>query len=349
MRILVIAPKDIRLKHIAEGILEEVKNFCVGSKIEFFTVANFYSACSYFEKKITKLGIKNFEKNYIEKLQADLELICKNFIPDFILILDGANIPIPIQKFLSQYKIILWLWDSLQPSSELQNFVTFAEKVFCFEYDDLKYLREKYNIAAHYLPLGVNEKIYYPAECKKDIDISFVGNASKLRVGILEKVCGLAIKKNLKMKIGGTYYDEKYFWKKKFFERRRPNITKFLENRYFNPSEVADLYRRSKICLNINTVEHKSLSPRTFEICATNSFQLMNSGQISHGLLNLETDLATFDGAEDLIAKVEFYLANDELREKIALAGYNSAMKNCTMKKSVEKLFAESEILRGLK
>ena len=65
--------------------------------------------------------------------------------------------------------------------------------------------------------------------------------------------------------------------------------------------------------------------------------------------MNLETDLATFDGAEDLVEKVEYYLANDELREKIALAGYNAVIKNCTMKKSVEKLFAESEILRGLK
>ncbi|MBQ7704966.1 MAG: glycosyltransferase family 1 protein [Selenomonadaceae bacterium] len=45
--------------------------------------------------------------------------------------------------------------------------------------------------------------------------------------------------------------------------------------------------------------------------------------------------------------KIKFFLENDELREKIALAGYNSVMKNCTLKKSVEKLLAESEIVRG--
>ena len=73
----------------------------------------------------------------------------------------------------------------------------------------------------------------------------------------------------------------------------------------------------------------------------------MNGGQASHGLLNLETDLVTFDGVEDLLAKIEFYLAHDELREKIARAGYESTIKNCTLEKSVAKLCAASAIMRG--
>ena len=347
MKILIIAPADIRRGSIAKSIFDELKNFC--SAVEFIGVENFYDSRSYFQRKIYKLGYRKFESDYNRNLTARLEAKYNEFQPDFILILDGTNISLPVQKFLARYKIILWLWDSFKRFDVLKNLVQIAAEIFCFEYEDIKNLREEFSKSAYYLPLGVNEKIYYPAECERDIDISFVGWTSKERLEILEKVCKFAVEKNLSVKIGGPFHDNKYFWKKILFRRRQKNLAQFLENRIFKPAEIAELYRRSKICLNINVSEHHSLNPRTFEICATKSFQLMNSGQNSHGLINLETDLATFDGAADLLEKIEFYLANDELREKIALAGYNSVMKNCTVKKSVEKLFAESEILRGLK
>jgi spore maturation protein CgeB len=347
MKILVIAPDNIRVLHIVQQIVEELKNF--GATINLFAFSDFFAKCSYFEKKMTTLGIKKFKRKYESTLTTDFENLCKDLKPDFVLILSGTNILPSIQEILSNYKTILWLWDSCRRWSSLEKFTTRIDEIFCFEYSDIQYLQDKYNIVAKYLHLGVNEKIYFPADCKKDIDISFVGWTSKERLAILEKVCELACKKNLSVKIGGPFHDNRHFWKKYLFGYRQKNLAHFLENRMFSPYEVADLYRRSKICLNINVSEHHSLNPRTFEICATKSFQMMNSGQNSNGLMNLETDLATFDSAEDLIEKIEFYLAHEELREKIALAGYNSVMKNCTLKKSVEKLLTESEIIRGLK
>ena len=346
MRILIVAPKNLRFKHISEEIMEEFKNFCVDSSFDMVTVETFSFDTSYFKKKITKLGIKTFENGYNENLKLELETRCKNFQPDFILVLDGANVPVPVQKFLAQYKIILWLWESFKSQSTLQNFVNYAEEIFCFEYDDLKFLKDKH---VKYLPLGVNDKIYFPREIERDIDISFVGLASKERLFLLNKICERALQKNWNVKIGGIFYNGKHFWKKYIFRYRQKYITKFLDNRIFSAAEVAELYRSSKICLNINTAIHKSLSPRTFEICATKSFQLMNAGQNSHGYMNLDTDLATFDGVEDLLEKIEFYLAHDELREKIALAGYNSVMKNCTLQRLVEKIFSESKIIQSLR
>ena len=341
MKFIIIAPSQPQVAAIANSIFDTLKNFCAEDDMKFFTLPDFYDDGNYFERRISKLGFKNFERNYNENLILELEKLCKNFKPDFILVLDGLNIPVTIQKFLARYKIILWLWDSMKNSPRLEHFVTCAKEIFCFEYDDLKYLREKYNLAAQYLPLGADTKIFSPNEnLTRDIDISFIGTASKLRIKILEKVCARALKENWAVKIGGHFYDVKHFWKKYLFDLKNSALAKFLDNRYYSPYEAANLYRRSKICLNVNTLQHKSLSPRTFEICATKSFQLMNSGQNSNGLMNLETDLATFDGAEDLLEKISFYLANENLREKIALAGYNSVMKNCTLKNSVEKIWA---------
>jgi len=347
MRILVIAPDTEQLRPFSNSIFNEMKNFG-GAEIEMVAMNIFYLNCSYFQRRLYKLGYRADEIAYDKKIIDELEKRCAEFKPDCVLILNGTHVPTAVQKFLTRYKIIAWLWDSFRRGPGLISTVNLADEIFCFEYEDLKFLAEKGKLA-HYLPLGADDKIYFPREVERDIDISFVGLASKERLELLNKICERALQKNWNVKIGGIFYDKKHFWKKYIFRYRQEYLAKFIDNRIFSSKEVAELYCRSKICLNINTKIHHSLSPRTFEICATKSFQLMNSGQNSHGLMNLETDLATFDGAEDLLEKIEFYLANDELREKIALAGYDSVIKNCTMKKSVEKLFAESEILRGLK
>lgn len=342
MRFLVIAPPS----PITDGIFNELralKNF----EPELFTMNLFYFSSSYLERKIYKLGVKISERKFNHTLINNLNDRLEKFRPDFLLILNGSNVPRDVQKFIAGREIILWAWDSVKNFSETEGFTEIADEIFCFEQGDLKYLSGK-NLTAHYLPLGANEKIYFPLEKKRDVDISFVGLASKERLEILERVCEMAYQKNFSVKVGGIFYDAKHFWKKYFFERRYPNLAKFLENRIFAPEEVADLYRRSKICLNINTAAHKSLSPRTFEICATKSFQLMNAGQNSCGLVNFGKDIAIFQDTNDLIEKIIFYLSQENLRKEIALNGYNSVMKNCTLKKSVEKLFSESEVIKNL-
>ena len=346
MRILVVAPSDSQLLPFAEGIVEELKN--LGHEIELVTVTSFFLVGSYFERKMTKWGIKRFERRYTENILENWKMHSKTLNPDFVLVLCGVHITPPLREFLKHYKMIFWLWDHYQRFDVLETLTDFASEIFCFEYSDVKKLNEKYNVPTHYLPLGVNEKIYYPAECERDIDVSFIGWRSKKRLEFLEKLSDRAIEKNWNVKIGGFLYDGRHFWKRWVFASKHKNLSKFAENRILTPSEIAELYRRSKICLNINVSEHHSLNPRTFEICATKSFQLMDKGLDAHHLINLETDLATFDGAEDLLEKIEFYLAHDELREKIALSGYNAVIKNCTLKRSVEKLLAQSEVIRGL-
>ena len=346
MRFLVTTPGDIQVQAIAEAVLDELKNICAGAEIELVVIADFHLKATYFERRMNNMGLKNYKKIYYEKLTLEFMEKCRQFQPDFILILGGVIDHARMMEFLAQNRVILWLWDSYKRFSGLINIVRVSDEIFCFEYEDVSELREKVNVPVEYLPLGANEKIYYPAKCERDVDISFVGAAYKDRIKLLEKVCARALEENWSVKIAGPFLEHRHLYKRLLFKLRNSHLSKFLWKNYCTPAEAADLYRRSKICLNLNTIGHHSLSPRTFEICATQSFQLMNGGQKSHGLMNLETDLVTSDGVEDLLAKIEFYLAHDELREKIARAGYESVMANCTLKKSVAKLAADSGIFR---
>ena len=87
---------------------------------------------------------------------------------------------------------------------------------------------------------------------------------------------------------------------------KHPHLFPVLMNQALSPEEVAQIYRRSKIVLNINNNVHRSVSPRTFEILATQTFQLMNSGQQSNGTLDFDRDLVQYDDVDDLIRDVGF-------------------------------------------
>ena len=56
--------------------------------------------------------------------------------------------------------------------------------------------------------------------------------------------------------------------------KRHLKLFPYLLNHHISSNEMTNIYRRSKVYLNIGAIEHLSLNPRTFEILATGSFQL---------------------------------------------------------------------------
>ncbi|MFC2315263.1 MAG: glycosyltransferase [Selenomonas massiliensis] len=89
--------------------------------------------------------------------------------------------------------------------------------------------------------------------------------------------------------------------------------------------------------LNINNDVHQSVSPRTFEILATRTFQLMNGGQQSNGTLDFDRDLVQYEDVDDLIRKIDYYLQHDDAREQIAERGMKSV-----------KYFSLNELMKNM-
>ena len=88
----------------------------------------------------------------------------------------------------------------------------------------------------------------------------------------------------------------------------------------------------------MNQAIHKSVSPRTFEIAATKSFQVINKGQEYLGMLMPGRDLIEYEDADDLIDIIRGYLGNDKLRTDIAESGY----------KQVETRWSNKEIMKKM-
>ena len=106
------------------------------------------------------------------------------------------------------------------------------------------------------------------------------------------------------------------------FRKRHPCLYKYIKNKIFSLEEVADIYKKSKICINISVSEHKSINPRTFEILASGALQLINIGQKANGNIRLGKDVIEFHDSADLLKLISYYLSNGMERYRIAKSGY---------------------------
>lgn len=89
--------------------------------------------------------------------------------------------------------------------------------------------------------------------------------------------------------------------------------------------------KSAKINLNISLRSIISGIPlRAFDIMGCGGFLLTNYQEDFLEFFEPDVDFVYFESAEDLVDKASFYLKNDEIRTRIALAGYNKVKENHT-------------------
>jgi GT2 family glycosyltransferase/2-polyprenyl-3-methyl-5-hydroxy-6-metoxy-1,4-benzoquinol methylase/tetratricopeptide (TPR) repeat protein len=114
-----------------------------------------------------------------------------------------------------------------------------------------------------------------------------------------------------------------------------------IDRRYFE--DMARAYSASKLVFNRSVRDDVNM--RVFEALACGSLLLTNdlAGQGQAELFRDGVHLATFRDAEELLDKARFYLAREEVRERVAAAGRAEALANHTYRHRMERLLAEAE------
>ncbi|MBP2658232.1 MAG: hypothetical protein H6Q69_1264 [Firmicutes bacterium] len=336
MRIVVIGQIHYNYSASTVKSLQEL-----GHEVMFIEMVEFYKQCSYTERKLYKLGLKSLETKYDQAWNDNLIKACSKFKPDMILALNGIMMikEYALEKLRSLgIKLSVWLLDSVKRLPLYESRIIYFDEIICFEESDLLYLKDKYGLTAYYCPVGFEEEAYYPDDkIERDIDISFVGNPTENRLKILNNIAQYAFENALNMHVQGVYWDKKYFWKKKKFINKNPKLVPYVHNFIVSSREAAEIYRRSKICLNIHVLDHEGINPRTFEILGTRSFQLMDNRKTKN-MVRPGADLVTYDNTTDLLNKIGYYLANEEERKTIANNGYNWVKGKFSMKEMVKKI-----------
>lgn len=307
--------------------------------VETFYTDAYDEICSYSQHKLYKLGFTQRASEYYEEWRKKFFKTIENFKSDLILFVnvpDTVLTPYHLEEITKMAPTVCWCVDGIKDKKSLFSYLGEFSKIYTFEEYDLITLKEN-GISANYAPVGYSDVFDNVLLRDKEWDISFLGSAYPNRLRILEKLSKVANNKNWKLKIIGPFYNNKYPWKKFVFSKKYPNICKFLENKTIPPKEAAELYAKSKICLNIHDEKSKSPNPRCFELMASGAFQIIDYRKYMGNLVDGK-DLVVYNSDDELIEKINYYLINDEERKRIANNGKNKIYSRFSMRNILENM-----------
>ncbi|MCK4359394.1 MAG: glycosyltransferase [Candidatus Cloacimonetes bacterium] len=263
----------------------------------------------------------------------------RRFNPDFVFQTGGRDVS---NKHLLElkhlgYKLVLWYPDAYGPN--FQPDIEFFKQVkgkFDLILSTVKGIvpqLEEYTDRAVWGPQYYDQMYYKPTIERLDLkheiyDVCFIGNNNK-GVSPDRDVYIPKLYEKYKIKVVGKGF----------------NVLSI----YVETSEIANIYRNSKIALNFTTVINPTLlqmSDRIYKILGCGTFCLTQSIQGLEQLFQDGKHLVVFNGYEDLCEKIEYYLEHEDKREEIALEGQKEVLKKHTINIRVNQyLKAIKEIL----
>lgn len=160
-------------------------------------------------------------------------------------------------------------------------------------------------------------------------DVSFVGQRYGERQDIVNEIRAAGIQ----VACFGYGWNENWFkrkWNKRF--KRYPSLQ--FAKRGISCEEMVRVFNQSRINLNFSasSVENMpdQIKLRNFEVACCGGFLLTGKAPHLEDFFEIGKEIVCYDSTKDMIDKIKYYLAHEDERQKIALAGYNRTIKDHT-------------------
>ncbi len=266
-----------------------------------------------FLNKIPNLADIGYEQ--IKKIRPDIIYIQNlSFFPKEVLLniktfskllVGQIASPLPPISFLEPYDLIL------------TSFPHFVDQI------------RRIGINSEYFRIGFDERVLKRLNHqKKDIDFSFVGSISKYHNKAIPLIEYLFEKNSLKI-----------------FGQGVKNLSIFSKIRKYHSGEKwgLEMYstlQRSLISLNrhISTSNNYANNMRLFEATGMGSLLLTDHKDNLNEMFEIDKEIITYKSKEEASDKAFYYLRNQDILKKIALAGQKRTLKDHTYEKRMEEL-----------
>jgi len=267
-----------------------------------------------------------------------------DFRPDVILTIKGESITPPTMNYLRRelrVPAVLWFPDDPLLYQALSRHLAPG-------YDGV--LTSSVDAVDWYLAQGVKKARWIGFACEPRVhrkvalspgeqeaygaDVVFVGVYYPERRRVLERLCGLGLR------VWGPY------WYRPLLGRR---LAKHYMGRGVYFQELVKVYAAAKIVLNIHHPKMRyggmKANSRVYEACGCGAFQLCDRTRGLEELFVPGEEIGCYEGAEDVLEKVCYYLERPDERERIAQAGQRRAYKDHTFDQRAKEIVAFFEEL----
>ncbi|MFC4262696.1 glycosyltransferase [Ferruginibacter yonginensis] len=320
-----------------ESVEQAFKNLNFQTKVIGFTDGAVENVKEKVQFYLTKTD--DFYKFKNKQFNSLFEKTYNEFKPDILFIIKGHQIdPTVISKMKSSANI-LWMMDSIHSYPGSLAILPYVHKVFLFEATDIPLLKEKYDVDGTFMPLALDEKVYFPITNKKEIDILFVGGLVPDRIRLLDKIIEKFPDK--KISIYGQYYSKFRRPLHHLFRKNKKNYT----NKIVLPSKLNELYSKSKLCINIHQKQSViGVNQRFFEILGSKNLQICDHKKfISDNFL--KDDLLWYHNEQELFDTISFALNNYNDLNNVITNGYEKVTSKHTFTHRIKQILTLSEVL----
>lgn len=259
-------------------------------------------------------------KQYIVKHEINSLLCINDFCKDGKYLIN--------QEIVKLVPCYIWFVDSMQSMKSPDPNLSQYKKISSFEPTDVK-LSSIYHRKIDYVPLTMGHNLFCtsPGNTEKKYDVSFVGlvSGSEKRLKILNAIAKYCKTNHKKMVCYGHFWHNSHYLQKiigsiKFY-CKYPTLHSYVINQRISPAECADLYKQTKINLNIHIPQHTGFNCRTFEILGNNNFELCDE-QDNHFINFIDRKhLVFYHNEKEVVSLFDYYLKHPVEREAIAQQG----------------------------
>jgi spore maturation protein CgeB len=266
--------------------------------------------------------------------------------PDLSIVLKGeVLLPETVERLrnLTEGPVVQWCGDD---PSWFPNIIAAAHLYDRFFLAEPSYGPDlaKRGVDAEFLAHAADPEVWGPqpheADQPDDWDVVFVGDArhnmghlpsTRQRVDLIEA----AAQTDLRVAVWGRG------WEKLGGESPARRLHQGLT--LLPAAVVAQTYRRAKIVLNVHHAQMRDgVNMRTFEIPAAGAFQLCDAKTRIGNLFEIGSEIAVYDGADELQERLHQYVADDEARLQIAKAGRERVLRDHTYAERMSQLIDRS-------
>lgn len=313
MKILIY---DIEL--FSSGVRYPLKEACedLGHRADMFDWTYYFNGFNN-PTLINRVKDRLFSKFYIDQINLDLQRIIKNGKYDLFLVLMGKYLyPETIKLATENIKYVV-NWNTDDPMNMLNSTKWLIDSLPLYH----AHFTPRIHLKDEYEKFGVKQLFeldwYYRygikpvgTHCESyQYEGNFIGSWSKRRAEYINFIEQGSV--------------EVFGWGWKNYKE---------DGRVHNPVnmiKMMDIFSKSKISINLLTIENRDVTNlRNFEIPAARGFQLAERSERLLNLFEEDKDIVLFSSKEEMREKYQYYLKNDELRKKIAIAGFNKIVLN---------------------
>ncbi|MDO7906989.1 glycosyltransferase [Paenibacillus sp. JX-17] len=257
--------------------------------------------------------------------------------PDLLLALDGMEFPLDQIDAVRAMGIrtAVWLTDDPYYTDMTLNMVVHFDHVFTLEFNCVELYRQHGCPSVHYLPFAAFTQHYAPLATRSKVqkEVAFIGSAYWNRVYYFNPIMPRLMSKDTV--INGIWWD------------RIPDYKLYQEKiglgTWLGPRDTSKIYNGSKIVINLHrSIEDDSVNnnqlkmdgvspnPRTFEINACATLQLTDIRSDLARFYEPGKEIETYSSPQELMDKIDYYLAHEEERREIALNGLARTLRDHT-------------------